>query len=71
MQEWKVFAKYMLPPAAFSLAAMAWLSGLTDAQMAGGTYPVAMGAVMLGMGLTLIAAHVAVGKIRPGREGQA
>lgn len=68
---WEIFATYMTLPVLISLGAMAWLARLTDQQLATGVYPLAMGATMLGMGLTLIASFVAVHKVRQSREGQA
>ncbi|WGK60541.1 hypothetical protein QAO71_10595 [Halopseudomonas sp. SMJS2] len=60
---------YLVPPAAFALAAIYWLSRITPQQMTTGTYPLALGAVVLGMGLTLIGAFVVLGKLKKGREG--
>lgn len=68
---WGIFATYMSLPVLISLGAMVWLARLTDQQLVTGAYPLAMGAVMLGMGLTLIASFVAMQEARKSREGRA
>ena len=59
---------YLVPPAAFALAAIYWLSRITPQQMMTDAYPLALRAVVLGMGLTLIGAFVVLGKLKKGRE---
>lgn len=70
-EKMEVVGVYLVPPVAFALAAVYWLSQLTPQQMMTGAYPLALGAVILGMGLTLIAAFVVMDKVRRNREGQA
>lgn len=68
----EILITHMPAPMTFSLAATYWLSQLPSEHLMTDIYPLAFGATILGMGLTLIASFVAMRKVwRWRREGQA
>ncbi|MEZ2746334.1 hypothetical protein ACBQ16_14150 [Halopseudomonas bauzanensis] len=60
---------FVMPPGLFTLAAIVWMARLTEGQLVSAVFAYSVGAVVLGMGLTVIGAFVAVGRIRGG-EGE-